>query len=174
MAETIGARHENGALVLAEGFARAEKRARAKGLAHSTTVALVDGLAGTGEKLIAELLRATRPYLQVVGGAAADEGAFKSTFVGSSRRAVAADAAVVAHCFGPKAWGVGGGHGLRGSTAKMKVTQATGNVIARIDGRPAFEAYREHARVRGIELTMKDAPQYIIANELGVYFLDRI
>src|SRR6266571_3765088 len=94
-------------------------------------------LSGVGEELVH----------QIVGGAAGDEGRFKATLVGDAERA-APDVAAAMHVFGDAPWGVGIGHGLEATTGKMAVTRATGNVVYELDGRPAFEAYKEHARKR--------------------------
>jgi methyl-accepting chemotaxis protein len=56
----------------------------------------------------------------------------------------------------------------------MRVTKAEGNVVAEIDGQPAFAAYEKHAASRGISLTADNASAYMIANELGVHFFERI
>jgi methyl-accepting chemotaxis protein len=154
-------------------FAETARTAAAKGFAASTSVVLVDGLCGTGEKLVREILRGTRPYQQVVGGAAGDEGAFKATPVGA-RGEASHDAAAVLHVFGAKRWGVGVDHGLRPTTGKMQVTRAVGNVIHEIDGRPAFEVYRDYARGRGVTLQPETAGRFLVGNELGIYFLDQV
>ena len=44
----------------------------------------------------------------------------------------------------------------------------------KLDGRPAFDAYKEHARKRGVSLTPSGAGEYLIANELGVMLGDRV
>jgi methyl-accepting chemotaxis protein len=56
----------------------------------------------------------------------------------------------------------------------MEVTRASGNVIHEIDGRPAFEAYRSYAAGRGLTLDPARAGDFLIANELGVFFLDEL
>ncbi|HYV66986.1 MAG TPA: FIST C-terminal domain-containing protein [Myxococcales bacterium] len=56
----------------------------------------------------------------------------------------------------------------------MAVTRAKGNVVYELDGRPAFEAYKEHAKKRGLALNPSGAGDYLIANELGVMLGDRV
>ncbi len=56
----------------------------------------------------------------------------------------------------------------------MRVTRATENIVHEIDGAPAFEAYRAHAAKRGITLSRANAPPYMIANEIGIHFFERI
>lgn len=157
----------------AEGFGAAEMEARHRGLATSMSIILLDGLTGAGERFVAEMLKRTRPFQPMVGGAAGDEGRFRRTLVGSERSA-ASDAAAVAHVFAQTPWGIGVGSGLRATTDRMLVTRADGNTLHEIDGRPAFDVYRDHALGRGVHLTPENAVPYLIANELGVYFLDEV
>lgn len=158
---------------LTGGFADLQAKSAKVGAALSTTVLLVDGLAGSGERLVKDVLAGTRPYQQVVGGAAGDDGQFKTTSVGTSRQS-GSDSAAALHVFGKKPWGVGVDHGLRAQTRPMRVTRAHQNVVYELDGRPAIEAYRTHARSRGVELTDQTTAPFLIANELGVYFLNDV
>jgi hypothetical protein len=158
---------------LCAGFAGTARRAGAAGQAMSTSVILVDGLNGAGEALVNEVLDATRTFQQVVGGAAGDDGAFKATQVGA-RGQVAADGAAVLHAFSRKPWGVGVDHGLRPNSARMRVTRASANVVEQIDGRPAFDVYKEFAAARGVSLTPENAGAFLIANELGIHVFDEL
>jgi len=158
---------------LCESFGTLSGQGAERGLRASTTVALVDGLNGAGERLISEILGVTGPLQQVVGGAAGDDGAFKATYVGRNGDS-GVDSAAVLHAFGPRAWGVGVDHGLRPKTDKMLVTKAEGNVVREIEGRPAFEVYKEHAARAGVTLTPENTGRYLIGNELGLFFFDEI
>jgi hypothetical protein len=158
---------------LCERFGATVQAARKRGFIDSTTIALVDGLAGVGEKLVAQLVKRTRSFQQVVGGAAGDDGTFKATWVGAGEQA-AKDSAAALHVFGATAWGVGVDHGLTPSTPKMRVTRARANVVYEIDGQPAFDIYRRYARSRGVELTRERAGSFLINNEIGVYFLNHL
>jgi methyl-accepting chemotaxis protein len=158
---------------LCSRFREASTEARAGGLTESISVALVDGLCGVGDKLIDAILEHTRPSQPIVGGAAGDDGAFRSTLVGTAREA-APEAALVAHVFCADPWGIGVGHGLRAASSRMKVTRASGNRVYTIDGKPAFDVYRQYAEKRGVDLKREDAGPFLIGNELGVYFFDTI
>src|SRR5207253_11083609 len=130
-------------------------------------------LAGTGEKVVGSIMKMTRSFHQVVGGAAGDEGGFQKTWVGSVARTPAKsadDSAVALHVFSASPIGVGVDHGLRPSTPKMVVTRAEGNVVHELDNRPAFDAYKDYARARGVALTRENAGPFLINNELGVFF----
>ncbi|MFK8001902.1 MAG: FIST signal transduction protein [Polyangiales bacterium] len=158
---------------LAGGFRRGSEEARRDGHAHSATILLADGLANTGEQIVDALRKATSPHQIIVGGAAGDNGAFVSTRVGLDER-VTDTGAVALHMFGGSRWGVGLGHGLRSASERKTVTRAEGALIHEIDGRPAFEAYRDFAASRGEAITPSSVGTFMIRHELGVYFFDEI
>jgi hypothetical protein len=165
--------HEKVAEELASRFGDAQIAAQSRRRLASTTVLLTDGLAGTAERSLGLLADRTGFAQQIVGGAAGDEGRFKETPVAAGRRA-GSDAVAALHVFSAKTWGVGLGHGLRPASAKMHVTRAAGNVLHHIDGKPAFDVYKQHASARGITLTPSDAGPYMIGNELGVFLFDHL
>src|SRR5262249_13568060 len=115
----------------------------------------------------------TQALHQVVGGAAGDEGKFQATHVGEPERA-GTDMAAAMHLFTRSPWGIGIGHGLEATTGKMRVTKAKANVVHEINGKPAFKAYEEHARKRGVTLSPASAGEYMIANELGIIVAGRV
>jgi hypothetical protein len=162
------------AIKLASSLSQAKRAAAATDHRHLTTVLLTDGLGGAGERLVSELYGCrVQAGTQIVGGAAGDEGRFAATLVGAAGE-VGSDAAVAIHVFGANPWGTGVDHGLRSTTKQMRVTKAEGNVVFEIDGKPAFSAYEKHASERGIQLSRENASSYMIANELGVHFFERI
>ncbi len=158
---------------LTREFATLANQASTKGLGLSTSVLLLDAMTGMGEELVAGIRSRTRLFQQIVGGAAGDDGQFKSTPVAAAGL-VGVDSAVVAHIFDKSSWGIGVDHGLRPASKRMTVTKASGSVVAKIDNRPAFELYTEYAKSKGIELTRANAGAFMVAHELGVYFLDSI
>ncbi len=159
---------------LTAGLADAKREANARAQRHLTTVLLTDGLAGTGEKLLGQLFE-ERVHVgaQFVGGAAGDEGRFAATYVGAGDQ-VGIDSAAAMHVFGERPWGVGIGHGLQAASKPMRVTRAEGNVVFEIGGEPAFVVYQRHAEARGVKLTPANAGPYLIANELGIHFFEKI
>ena len=161
------------ALELCQEFDQLKARAFARDRLRATTILLTDGLAGTGEQTLKAVSEATGPFQQIVGGAAGDEGGFVATGVAAGELS-GNDAAAALHLFGAQAWGVGVGHGLEPASDPMVVTRAEGNVVYELDGRPAFEVYRQHARQRGVDLTPENAGPYLIGNELGLYFFDEV
>jgi hypothetical protein len=174
MATGLKANPERTARELGADLAATKKVAAAHEHRNLTTVLLTDGLAGTGERVVSELYEARiQSGTQIVGGAAGDDGKFTATLVGAGGKA-SVDAAVALHVFSAHRWGIGVKHGLRSTTKQMRVTKAEGNVVSEIEGQPAFAAYERHAAARGIELTSENASAYMIANELGVHFFERI
>jgi hypothetical protein len=159
---------------LTSGLPEAKREATARSHKHLTTVLLTDGLAGTGEKLLGELFEGrVHGGAQFVGGAAGDEGRFAATYVGAGDRA-STDGAAALHVFSERPWGVGIGHGLKAASKPMRVTRAEGNVVFELAGEPAFTAYQRHAAARGVTLTPENAGPYLIANELGIHFFEKI
>ncbi len=158
---------------LCAGGATLARDAKLKGYGYSTTVLLVDGLNGAGEPLLSHMADRMPAASRIIGGAAGDAGAFKATQVGAKREAMQ-DGAVALHLAGAARWGVGVGHGLKPMTNKMRVTKAKKNVIFEIDHKPAFTVYAEHAATRGVRLDRDNASEYMIANELGVFFLNEL
>jgi hypothetical protein len=156
-----------------KGVPEAKKAAAQSDRRHLTTVLLTDGLCGAGEKLVVDLHGLGQGSFQIVGGAAGDEGKFQSTSVGANGRA-ATNAAAALHVFSSSPWGVGVNHGLRSTTAQMRVTKAQGNVVHELDGQPAFTMYQRHAAERGVKLSAADATPYMVSNQLGIHFFQDI
>jgi hypothetical protein len=173
VAQGVSGAAEGAARSLCDGFHKMAESARQKGHVCSTTVTLVDGLSGAGERFVESIVENTQALHQVVGGAAGDEGKFQATHVGDPERA-GSDMAAAIHVFSRSPWGVGIGHGLEPTTAKMRVTRAKANVVYEIDGRPAFAVYEEHARKRGVTLSPASAGEYLIANELGIIVAGKV
>lgn len=148
-------------------FPQAYRNARAEGFGSATVFLLTDGLAGNGEELVERVHQATNSLAQVVGGAAADAAQFVKTQV-LFNDAFQDDCLAVATLFTRTPIGLGVKHGLTAATTPKVVTKAKGGTLIEIDGKPAFEAYREFARSRGIELTDANRNQFMMVNELGM------
>lgn len=159
---------------LTRGLEATKRAAAARDHRHLTSVLLTDGLTGTAERVLDALYEArVQTATQIVGGAAADDNAFRATHVGAGELA-GRDAAAVLHVFGATPWGVGIGHGLTPTTKQMRVTRAHDNVVHEINGEPAFTVYQRHAAERGIDLRREDAAPYMVAHELGIHFFERV
>lgn len=174
-ATSMGARSDSSAVSagLARSWEATAARAGERGFGAATSIMLVDGLAGSGDRIVKEYQTKTRLLQQIVGGAAGDEGRFSSTGV-LGQDGATADGAAVAQLFGRVPWGAGAGHGLVPASRRMKVTKAKGSCLMELDGKPAIEAYRAHASERGFTLTADNQNQFLIENEIGVFFLDSL
>jgi hypothetical protein len=161
------------ARVLTANFSTAQGEARQRGLAASTTFLLCDGLTGAFEPMVGEVRKYTHLHQQVVGGGAADDWELKSTLVGA-RGVASSDAAVALHVFGKKAVGMGVEHGLKPNTLRMTATRTTGNVIHEIDGKSAYDVYREYALRQGVALDDQNRGAFFLQHPIGVYFFENL
>jgi methyl-accepting chemotaxis protein len=115
------------------------------GFDHRTAVVLLDPLAGNGEEvtlMVADALGIDQP---IAGGAAGDDLKMKSTTVACGDRA-SEDAVVIAQIFSKVPLGIGVCHGHRALSAPLRVTRASGATVEQIEGRPAWDVWREHTR----------------------------
>jgi methyl-accepting chemotaxis protein len=115
------------------------------GFPHRTAIVLIDGLAGVGEE--ATLLAATHlgTDVQIAGASAADDWQVKNTFVAAGTR-VSSDAVAIMMIYSKERLGVGVAHGHEPFTDEVRVTRAEGSVVYEIDGRPAWDVWREKTR----------------------------
>ena len=143
------------------------------GCSARTVVMLTDALSGTGERLVDELWSTSGSLCEIVGGAAGDEGRFQGVHVAANAQ-LGRGASAALHVASERRWGVGVDHGLTQMTKAMRVTKAEGATVYELDGRPAFDVYRDYALSRGVELHKHDASTFFVNNELGVLFFDQL
>jgi methyl-accepting chemotaxis protein len=138
------------------------------GFDHRTAIVLLDPLAGNGEEvtlMVADALGIDQP---IAGGAAGDDLKMKSTTVACGA-AASADAITIAQIFSKRPLGIGVCHGHRALSTPLRVTRARGATVEEIEGRPAWDVWREHtkaaAKAHGIDV---DA---LAADAEGAYLL---
>lgn len=125
------------------------------GFDHKTALLMLDPLTGRGEEAV--LLASTQlgPGVKLAGGAAGDDLAMQCTEVGLGGD-VASDAVVAVVIFSKAPLGVGVCHGHRVLSDSLEVTRAEGAVVHEVEGRPAWDVWREHtreaARARGVDV----------------------
>ncbi len=139
------------------------------GYDHRVAIVLLDPLAGHGEEA-ALLLAASLGDVPLVGGAAGDDLAMTKTFVGFDSR-VATDAIAVVTLFSKQPFGVGVVHGHRPCSTPLTATRVDGSVVLEIDGRPAWDVWRDHTaeRARSVGLDPEGNPGgYLLRYEAGL------
>lgn len=116
-----------------------------QGYPHRTGVLLIDTMAGNCEEVTLMTAAALGADLPLAGGGAGDDLAMKSTTVSCGGEA-ATDAVVIAQIFSRTPLGLGVCHGHRPLSTPLRVTKAHGNVVQEIEGRPAWDVWRERTR----------------------------
>jgi methyl-accepting chemotaxis protein len=144
------------------------------GYPHRTGILLIDTMAGNCEEvtlIAAAELGADEP---LAGGGAGDDLKMQATFVSCGARA-ANDAVVIAQIFSREPLGLGVSHGHKPLSAPLRVTKAHGNVVEEIDGRPAWDVWRDAtrdaAKAHGIDvdaLAAADETSFLLRFEAGL------
>jgi methyl-accepting chemotaxis protein len=116
-----------------------------EGYPYLSAVLLVDGLAGKGEESVLAALDALGPNVKFSGGAAGDDLKFKQTTVFANDE-VASNAASLTLVASRTPVAIGVKHGHSPISPPLTITKAEGNVVYEIDGKPAFEVWREYTR----------------------------
>lgn len=173
VASNIAANPEAAAALLTREFLAQSSQASSHGMGLSTTVMLLDALTGAGEQVVQGVRANTRIFQQIVGGAAGDNGEFASASIAAGSH-VGPDSVAAVHIFDKRMWGVGVEHGLKPVSKRMIVTKGVGSFVEKLDGRPAFDVYRDFAKTQGVTLTRDNAGSFFARYQLGVYFLDEV
>ncbi|MFN8575620.1 MAG: FIST N-terminal domain-containing protein [Candidatus Sericytochromatia bacterium] len=134
---------------------------------YPTVMLLVDGLLGSGEEFIKGIFTKTGILSQLVGGAAGDDAKLKETYVFFNGEHFS-NGAVFIKIFSKNKVGVGVSHGMKNASKTMRATKVQGATLYELDGRPAFEVYKEYAATKGITLTKENANVFLINNELAI------
>jgi methyl-accepting chemotaxis protein len=138
------------------------------GYAHRTALLLLDPLAGSGEETTLIAASQLGQTVRLAGGAAGDDLHMRSTEVACGARA-AGDAVVVGLLFSKEPLGVGVCHGHAPISPPLRVTKAHGNVIAQIEGRPAWDVWLEQTKERAAAAGLEVDP--IPKEKEGAYLL---
>ena len=112
---------------------------------HRMAIMLLDPLSGNGEEASLLAMTLLGPTVRLAGGAAGDDLHFKQTLVACGGQ-VASDAVVVAVLSSRRPLGIGVKHGHRPMSKPLTVTRAEGSVVYELDGKPAFDVWKEEVR----------------------------
>jgi methyl-accepting chemotaxis protein len=141
---------------------------------HCTAILLLDALSGVGEEAALLLAGHLGPDVQLAGGAAGDDLAMTKTVVAAGSK-LGDDALALALVYTKKPLAIGVSHGHLPISDKLTVTRAEGNIVHEIDGRPAWDVWRERtreaAKAHGIDtdaLTPEDHGAYLLRYEAGL------
>ncbi|WP_255151044.1 FIST signal transduction protein [Halorarius halobius] len=114
---------------------------------HRSVVNLHDGLAGKGEELSLTCLNALGQNVRFAGGSAGDDLNMERTCVFRDDT-VAEDAVALGQFASTSPPVISVEHGHEPISPPLTVTRAEGNTVHELDGRPAFEVWKEHVAGR--------------------------
>jgi methyl-accepting chemotaxis protein len=144
------------------------------GYPYRTALMLLDPLAGRGEE--ATLIAATLlgDDIRLAGGAAGDDLKMARTLVSCGPRAES-DAVAIALIFSKAPLGVGVCHGHEPLSKPLRVTKAEAGTVIEVEGRPAWEVWKEQTRERAAErgidvaqLSREDEGGFLLRYEAGL------
>jgi methyl-accepting chemotaxis protein len=142
---------------------------------RTSALMMIDGLSGNGEECALSAIAAFETDMHISGGAAGDALAFEKTFVIAGDR-VLTDGVALCMVKGPERFFSGVEHGHSPLSETLTATETRGNVLLMIDGRPAWEVWkeitREDAKTGGVDVdALKDASEigsFLLKYELGL------
>lgn len=115
---------------------------------HLAGINLHDGLQGVGETV--SQLAYLQTGMEFAGGSAADEGDLQGTKVFTEEK-VENDAVALTAIASKKPFGFGVGHGHEPISPELEVTEVEGSTVKELNGRPAFEVWKEYAAEKAEE-----------------------
>lgn len=162
-------RYEEVAEECFSSFKDDSKKMLQNGFRFPTVLILSDGLImSRGEELIKAVYAKTGILSQFAGGGAGDDGKFKETKVLFKNEAVSG-AVVFVKIFSKEKIGLGVAHGMEKCSKQMKVTKSEDGILHELDGRPAFDVYKDYAKDSfGIDLDISNTGDFFINNELAI------
>lgn len=129
---------------------------------YQTAILLLDPMSGNGEETVLLATTLLGPQVRLAGGAAGDDLKFALGEVACGTE-VSGDATVVAMLRSRQPLGIGVRHGHKPISRPLTITRSEGSLVHEIDGRPAFELWKElvrpAARRAGVEIDQVDPSQ---------------
>jgi hypothetical protein len=127
----------------AAGQKCAQQAMKAKLLKRHVFIMLPDGLSGNGADLIRGVQEVLGTSFPIVGGSAGDDYLFQKTYQYFQDK-VLSDSVVGILLGGEISVGIGIRHGWHAIGKAHEVTEASGNIISRLDGQEALKIYYDY------------------------------
>lgn len=121
-----------------------------EGYPYLSAINLHDGLAGKGEEIVTATIRTLGSHIKFSGGSAGDDLKMKETYVFEGQN-VATDAVVLALIASKAPTIITVEHGHKPISPPLVVTEAKGNIVYKLNERPAFEVWKEYVRGKAME-----------------------
>lgn len=135
---------------------------------HRCIFLLTDGMVGNGEEITLMVANMAGSTATVVGGLAADDFKMKRTVVFHNDQ-VTDSAASICVMASKKPFYSSVNHGHCPLTKPMRITRAVGNVLYAVEGRPAWDVWKEHTAVHARSLGI-DVNAIRESGEIAAYF----
>lgn len=116
-----------------------------EGFPYQSAITLHDGLTGVGEQLSIVTQKKLGPQVSLAGGSAGDGMAMEQTHVFCDDR-IETDAVVMALITSKKPLAIAVDHGHLPLSEPLTVTRSEGGVVHELDGRPAFDVWKDCVR----------------------------
>jgi methyl-accepting chemotaxis protein len=136
---------------------------------QSSILMMIDGLGGNGEEATLCASAVFGADVKIAGGAAGDELAFDKTWVIANDQ-VLTDAVSICVMKGPGTFFTGVQHGHKPLSEPLMVTRAEENVLYEVDGRSAWDVWKEKAGTRAKEFNI-DVERFAGPSEEGAFLV---
>jgi methyl-accepting chemotaxis protein len=136
---------------------------------QTSIIMVIDGLRGNGEEASLCASAAFGADVKIAGGAAGDELAFEETWVIANDQ-VLTDAVSLCVIKGPDTFFMGVQHGHKPLSETLTATRAEGNILYTVDGRSAWEVWKEKAGARAREIGI-DVDQLTGPTDEGIFLI---
>ena len=133
----------------------------------SLLMTFLDGLAENGAAVVRGLQEVLGKNLPIVGGSAGDDFLFKKTFQYYNDR-IMTNAVISIGFSGEFIFGVGVRHGWEPVGLPMKVTEAKGSRIIKVNNRPALSIYEDYFGKKAEELIKEPIAKMAYTYPLGM------
>jgi len=134
---------------------------------YRSAIVLTDALAGLTDDLVEQLTLLTEGSYQFFGGGAGDNAQFSHTPVFYDTQVIS-DAVVTLEILSNSPVGIGVQHGWRPASEAMLVTETNGMHINSINGKPAVQAFQEHAEATGQAFDVNNPLPFFLHNLIGI------